>query len=105
MPSAVPPSRRSTSEEGSASLEFIVAGLVLLVPIVYLVIVLSLTQSAVLAAKGGARHAARLFVQAPDATSAVDRAEEAVAFALEDQGIDASAARITISCDDGVGAE
>ncbi|RWZ61078.1 hypothetical protein ELQ92_08500 [Labedella populi] len=105
MPSVVPPSRRSTSDGGSASLEFIVAGLVLLVPIVYLVVTLSQIQSAVLAAEGGSRHAARLFVDAPDPTTAVERAEQAVAFALDDQGIDSSSARVTISCADDVAAE
>lgn len=105
MPSVVPPSRRSRNDVGSASLEFIVAGLVLLVPIVYLVVALSLIQSAVLAVEGGSRHAARLFVEAPDPDTGVARAEQAVAFALEDQGIDPSGARITITCADGIAGE
>ncbi len=99
MPSVVPLSRPSTSERGSASLEFVVAGLVLLVPLVYLVVVLFQIQSAVLAAEGGARHAARVFVQAPDEGTARERAETAVAFALADQGIDRRDAEVAIVCD------
>jgi len=94
-------SRRSTSDEGSASLEFIVAGLVLLVPIVYLVVVLFQIQAAVLAAEGGARQAARLFVEAPNVDTATERASTAVEFALADQGIDDSTATVDISCADG----
>ncbi|RWZ49720.1 hypothetical protein ELQ90_13350 [Labedella phragmitis] len=101
MPSDAPPSRRSRTEDGSASLEFIVAGLVLLVPIVYLVVVLFQIQSAVLAAEGGARQAARLFVDAADVDSATDHASVAVEFALADQGIDPAAADVSITCDDG----
>jgi hypothetical protein len=101
MPSVAPPSRASTSDEGSASLEFIVAGLVLLVPIVYLVVVLFQIQAAVLAAEGGARQAARLFVDAEDADAATDGASTAVEFALADQGIDPRTADVSITCGDG----
>jgi hypothetical protein len=101
MPSVVPRSKRSTSEAGSASLEFIVAGLVLLVPIVYLVVVLFQVQSAVLAAEGGARQAARVFVTAPDTSTASERASTAVAFALADQGIDDAGVEVGVSCADG----
>jgi hypothetical protein len=92
------------SERGSASLEFIVAGLVLLVPIVYLVVVLFQIQAATLAAEGGARQAARLFVTAPDVRTAVDRASTAMEFALADQGIDDAGVEVSVTCADG-GAE
>lgn len=94
-------SKRSRNDEGSASLEFIVAGLILLVPIVYLVVVLFQIQAATLAAEGGARQAVRVFVGAPNATAGTERASTAVEFALADQGLDPSAARVTISCADG----
>ncbi|RUQ97653.1 hypothetical protein [Labedella endophytica] len=89
------------TDEGSASLEFIIAGLVLLVPIVYLVVVLFQIQAAVLAAEGGARQAARLFVEAPDARTGTERVSTAVEFALADQGIDDSRVDVTITCADG----
>ena len=101
MRSDAPPSRLLTSDRGSASLEFIVAGLVLLVPIVYLIVVLFQIQAATLAAEGGARQAARLFVTAPDVRTAVDRASTAVEFALADQGIDDTGVEVSVSCADG----
>ncbi|MCA1943576.1 MAG: pilus assembly protein, partial [Yonghaparkia sp.] len=52
-------------DRGSASLEFLVAGLLMLVPLVYLILTLGTIQSAALATEGAARQAARVFVQAP----------------------------------------
>jgi Flp pilus assembly protein TadG len=80
-----------------------VAGVVLLVPIVYLVIALSQIQSAVLAAEGGARHAARLFAEASTPSDAIERAEAAVTLAFADQSIDDSSVRVDITCERGRG--
>jgi Flp pilus assembly protein TadG len=92
------PSRRWTDEEGTASLEFITAGLVLLVPLVYLVLAVSAIQGGALAVEGAARQAARVFVQADTAEEATARAERAVRFALADYGIDDSTASVSILC-------
>ena len=46
-------------EEGTAALEFIAVGLLLLVPIVYLVITLGTIQGQSLGVEAGARHIAR----------------------------------------------
>ena len=70
-------------------------------PVVYLVVVLFQIQSAVLAAEGGARQAARVFVEAPDTQTAVDRAATAVDLAFADQGIDGAGAALEITCPDG----
>lgn len=83
----MPPSRRWADEEGSASLEFLVVGLVLLVPLVYLVVALSAVQSAAFAAEGAARQAARVFVQSADAGSGAAAAERALQFAMADHGV------------------
>ena len=76
--------RRATlrRDEGSASLEFITAGLILLLPMVYLILTLSQIQGGSFAVEGAARQAARVFVQAetPDAGEAAAR--RAVDFAL-----------------------
>lgn len=50
-------------EDGSASLEFLTVGLLLLVPTVYLVVALATVQGAALAVDGAARQASRVFVQ------------------------------------------
>jgi hypothetical protein len=84
-------------ETGSASLEFLTVGLVLLVPIVYLVLAVSTIQAAAFAVEGAARQAARVFVQAPDLATAQAGAERALEFALADHGITERAA-LQISC-------
>ncbi|MEP6744190.1 MAG: hypothetical protein ABJB33_01725 [Gemmatimonadota bacterium] len=87
------------SETGSASLEFITAGLVLLVPLVYLVLALAALQGGAMAVEGAARQAARVYVQAPDGDEAAERALRAVRIALADYGIPADAASVRIDCD------
>jgi hypothetical protein len=93
----MPRSRRFADDGGSASLEFLTVGLILLVPTVYLVLAVSTIQAAAFAVEGAARQAARVFVQAPDLASAEASAERALAFALADHGIEESA-ELTVSC-------
>jgi Flp pilus assembly protein TadG len=90
-------SRRWTDEAGSASLEFITAGMILLLPLVYLVLAVAAIQAGAFAAEGAARQAARLFVQAPDLASAQASAERELQFAMADHGIDGGAT-ITVTC-------
>lgn len=85
-------------DDGSAPLEFIMAGLILLVPLVYLVIAMANIQGASLAAAGAARQAARVYVTAPNAAAAGERMRRAVAVALTDYGVDATSASITVRC-------
>ena len=94
----MPRARLSADECGTASLEFVTAGLVLLLPLVYLVLTMSAIQAGALAVEGASRHAARVFVQAPDAAEASARAQRAVEVALADYGIDADTASISVSC-------
>ncbi len=86
------------AEEGTASLEFVTAGLILLLPLVYLVLTMSALQAASLAVEGAARQAVRVYVQAPDTHSAEAEADRAIRFALADYGIDSSTASVSISC-------
>lgn len=85
-------------DRGSASLEFITVGLVLLVPTVYLVLAMSSLQAGALAVEGAARQASRVFVQSSDMVSAQASAVTAVEFALADHGIDPDSAAISVSC-------
>jgi Flp pilus assembly protein TadG len=85
-------------DRGSASLEFITAGLVLLVPLVYLVLAMSSIQAGALAVEGAARQASRVFVQSADVGAARASAIRAVEFALADHGVDPDSATITVSC-------
>ena len=56
-------------ERGSAALEFILVGMLLLVPLVYLIVSLGLIQGQSLGAEAGARHIARALstAESPDA--------------------------------------
>jgi hypothetical protein len=89
---------KAEDEEGSSSLEFMSAGLLLLVPLVYLVLVMSAVQGAALAAEGAARQAARVFVQAPTEADAFARAQRAIRFGLDDFGFEDSMATVVIAC-------
>jgi len=92
------PWRLSTSETGSASLEFITVGLILLVPLVYLVLAMSAIQGAAFAVEGAARQSVRVFVQSGSDAEAAARAERAIRFALADAGLESVEPRVSVSC-------
>ncbi|WP_166983366.1 TadE family protein [Paramicrobacterium fandaimingii] len=96
---------RATDDRGSASLEFITAGLILLVPLVYLVIALAHIQGGSLAVTGAARQAARVFVLADSPADARERVDAAVRVSLADFGVDADDAHVSVTCSAGAGAE
>lgn len=91
--------RRWTADDaGSASLEFVTAGILLLIPLVYLVVTLSVIQSGAFGVEGAARAGARVFVQSRSDEDAVRAATDAATFALDDYGIHAANATVSISC-------
>jgi hypothetical protein len=85
-------------EQGSAALEVLVLGVLLLVPLVYLVLTVAALQGAAFGAEGAARQAARSLALA--ATDAAGRrtADTAATIALADWHIDPGAAQITVRC-------
>ncbi|WP_313357039.1 TadE family protein [Microbacterium sp.] len=99
------PSNRSETTEsllddecGSAALEFIVAGVLLLVPLVYLVLVLGAVQEQTLGAEAAARHTARVIGQAPDAEAAAERGDAVLAGVIREYGMDEGAVDVGITC-------
>jgi len=92
------PLRPSTDDQGSASLEFVTVGMILLLPLVYLVLMVAAVQAGALAAEGAARQAARVFVQSADGSSAAASAATAMQFALADHGVDPDSATIAVTC-------
>lgn len=76
------------SDSGRASLEFLTAAIVLLIPIMFLGMSLSSIHNATLAAEAAARNAARVFVDEIVVQDAAKRAEDAVVVALANHGID-----------------
>lgn len=83
-------------DEGSAPLEFIVVGVLLLVPLVYLVVALGTIQGQALGAEAGARHVARAVATAPDAAAANTRADRVIQTVAEQYGMDA--VDVSVAC-------
>ncbi|GAA1959368.1 TadE family protein [Microbacterium deminutum] len=98
------PSSRSTEtrvddpDRGSAALEFIVVGLLLLVPIVYLIVSLGVIQGQSLGVEAGARHIARAVSQAADAGSARGVAAQVLDSVVEEYDIDPASIHFTMEC-------
>lgn len=74
-------------QSGRASLEFLTASVILLIPLVFLALSLSSIQNAALASESAARAAARVFVTETSLASAGAKAERAVVVALANHGI------------------
>lgn len=88
----------TSRERGSASVEFLSLGVLLLVPLIYLVLMLGKFEATSFAVEGAARHAARLAVETtsgPERTAAINRS---VAQALRDFDLDPAAAAVTVRC-------
>lgn len=94
-----PGALRENGDRGSAVVEFVTLGVLLLVPVVYLVVTLGRVQAGAFAVEGAAREAARAFSSAPDEETGAVRARAGVLLALRDQGFEdvdpAAALRLT----------
>lgn len=75
-------------ERGSAALEFILVGLLLLVPLVYLIVALGLIQGQSLGAEAAARHIARAVSTAADTADARGRADAVLAAVSDEYDLD-----------------
>lgn len=89
---------RSADEAGSASVEFLLVALVLLVPIVYLVVALGAIQGQALGVETGARQLARTIAEAPDAASADARAARVRDAIVAEYGLDPDEVGVEIAC-------
>ena len=88
---------RTRSDEGSAIIEFIFLGVLLLVPLIYLVMTLARIQAGSYAVTTAAREAGRAFVTAPSGPDAGARATAAADIAFGDQGF-AGLGTLEVSC-------
>ncbi len=89
---------RTRGDEGSAALEFIAVGIIMLVPLVYLIVALGAIQEHALGAEAAARHAARAIALAPDASAASLRSEQVLATVVDEYGMDAEELDVTLTC-------
>lgn len=85
-------------DAGSSSLEFIAVGVIMLVPLLYLVIAVGSVQEQSLGVEAAARQAARAIASAPDIAAAADRGEEVLDGIVAEYGIDSGAVDVSVSC-------
>ena len=85
-------------ERGSAALEFILVGTVLLVPLVYLIVALGMIQGQSLGAEAGARHIARALSTAPDADAAARSADLILSSVVDEYGLDGEQVDVSMAC-------
>jgi len=79
---------RARNEEGSAIIEFVFLGVLMLVPLIYLVMTLGRIQAGSYAVTTASREAGRAFVTAQSGEDAAARARAASEVAFGDQGFD-----------------
>lgn len=84
---------------GSAVIEFVFLGVLLLLPVVYLIVALAQVQSAAFAATGAADQASKVYVKEATREQAELRAEQAVLLALADFGLRPEQAKLRIACE------
>lgn len=88
----------ANDDEGSAALEFITVGVILLVPLAYLVITLGAIQESLLGVEAAARHTARVIGQSGDVDSAAANSDAVLASVIEEYGMDAASVEVSMSC-------
>jgi len=88
----------ANDDEGSAALEFITVGVILLVPLAYLVITLGAIQESLLGVEAAARHTARVIGQSGDVDSAAANSDAVLASVIDEYGMDAASVEVSMSC-------
>lgn len=91
-------SRTGAGEDGRAVIEFVFLGVLMLLPLLYLVLTVARVQAASFSASLAGREAGRAFVTAPTEDQAYPRARAAASLAFEDFGFGRDAS-VTITCD------
>ena len=90
--------RSVRDERGSALVELVWLGLLLLIPLVWIVLTVFDAQRGAFGVSSAARAAGRAFVIAPDDVTGQARAEEAARLALADQGLGGQPFRVRVTC-------
>jgi hypothetical protein len=98
MPRSNPSPDRVGSEDGSAAVEVLVLGVLLLVPLVYLVLTVAALQGAAFAAEGAARQVARSIALAATDAQGRRAADTAAVVALADWHVAPAAADVEVRC-------
>lgn len=86
------------NDDGSAALEFITVGVILLVPFAYLVIVLGAVQEQSFGAEAAARHIARTVALSTGPENAAIAVDDVLTGVVDEYGMDAEATEVALSC-------
>ncbi|CAN5332312.1 hypothetical protein BH09ACT12_BH09ACT12_13620 [soil metagenome] len=89
---------RRRDEAGSAIVELVWLGILLLVPLLWIVVAVFQVQGGAFAVSSAARSAGRAFALAPDDASGRRAAEAAARQSLDDQGLEDVAVDVTVTC-------
>src|SRR6187402_600067 len=92
------PRSNPSPDDGSAAVEVLVLGVLLLVPLVYLVLTVAALQGAAFAAEGAARQVARSMTLAATDAAGRSAADAAATVALADWHVQPSAAEVEVRC-------
>ena len=89
---------RLHDDTGNAMVEFTFLGVLLFVPLVYVIVAVFDVQRAAYGASTAVREAGRAYVGASSTAEAEQRAEDAARIALADQGLELAPGELRISC-------
>lgn len=90
--------RKLNSDSGTAIVEFLVVGILILVPLLYATLMIVRVESAAMASTQAVREASRAFMMADVASQGLRDARVASNLALADQGFQVSEDALRISC-------
>jgi hypothetical protein len=90
--------RRSRDERGSALVELSWLGILLVLPVLWIVMSVFQVQRGAFGVTAAARSAARAYALAPDDASGLVRARTAARVALDDQGVHGVAPDVRVTC-------
>jgi len=86
------------SDQGSAILEFLVIGVLVLVPVLYVLLTLLRVESAAMASTQAVREAGRAFMMSDTEEQGRRASQAAVALAMADQGFAVPPSALRITC-------
>lgn len=87
-----------SDEEGSAALEFILVGVIMLVPLVYLILTLGSIQHQALGVQTGARHLARALATVQNTEQVAERSHRVMDAIVEEYGMNPDAVDVSLQC-------
>lgn len=89
---------RPRDERGSGMVELVWLGVLLILPLLWVVVAVGDVQGGAFGTSAAARAAGRAYVLAPDDATGTARAREAARQALADQGLGAAPLDVSVSC-------